>query len=601
MSGEKKFDIYPARGSFIPGMKPEFIIENQGGADRVEMRVYRGAELLGCVSERLVENSIEGKEPERNSIEGKVQERSSIEENEAERNGIKEMETEQNDKGNVHLRIRFPEEIFLSEKSTGEVQDLTGGYGVEAHFYRDDVLQGTSRTAFDILPEGQQIRYGFLSDFATEDRGEEDILSMLKLHINAVQFYDWSYRHDELVAPVEQFTDMMGKKNDLSVIRQKVDSCHAYGMKALGYGAVYAASKDYQEQHPEQSLYDTEGEPLRFIDVFYIMNVDRKNGWHNRIIQQYRRAVAEVDFDGIHMDTYGDPKRALDENGNVVYLEDHFPVLIDDTRKALEEEKEDITLIFNNVGGWPVERTMYANQSAVYIEVWPPNVSYHHLGTLINNAKLSGKQVILAAYPAAFRLDTPERALESQLFLSFVIAMHGATQLFFGEKNAVITQGYYADYTVLTDAQMSSIRAQQDFFVQYRDYFYDPALEDVSMTHQGWDNKEYAFSPEGSADGESGKVWYHIRQSRNKKVIYFVNLLENNDLWNEGKNSPTQSQKIMAEIQMLKDPKTVWFAEPGQNGNKAREVDYHWKQENQSKVLCAEVAVFRCGMLVVEE
>ena len=50
--------------------------------------------------------------------------------------------------------------------------------------------------------------------------------------------------------------------------------------------------------------------------------------------------------------------------------------------------------------------------------------------------------VVLAAYPAPFRTDT--RSVHYVVaFLSFAIALLGATQLFLGEENAVVTQGYY--------------------------------------------------------------------------------------------------------------------------------------------------------------
>ncbi len=39
---------------------------------------------------------------------------------------------------------------------------------------------------------------------------------------------------------------MMGKRNSLTVIRRKIAACHARGMRALGYGAVYAASEAFR-------------------------------------------------------------------------------------------------------------------------------------------------------------------------------------------------------------------------------------------------------------------------------------------------------------------------------------------------------------------
>lgn len=80
------------------------------------------------------------------------------------------------------------------------------------------------------------------------------------------------------------------------------------GMKTLGYGAVYAASESYYREHPEQALYTSCGEPFRFIDIFYIMNIKNDNPWHYHIIEEYAEAVKKAGFDGIHMDTYGFPR-----------------------------------------------------------------------------------------------------------------------------------------------------------------------------------------------------------------------------------------------------------------------------------------------------
>ena len=55
-------------------------------------------------------------------------------------------------------------------------------------------------TAFDVTKTpGYPIRYGFLSDFDEKSRGVDDVETMAKYHINAVQFYEWSWRHDKIL------------------------------------------------------------------------------------------------------------------------------------------------------------------------------------------------------------------------------------------------------------------------------------------------------------------------------------------------------------------------------------------------------------------
>lgn len=539
-----KFDIFPAKGQFCPGDTIAFYIENFGAASQADVRVT----VFDEVAEEKRYSLSQGRQK-------------------------------------VELQGKFWRK---------------GGYGVSASFYQGKCLLAVCRTAFEVREPGEIIRYGFLSDFSPKDTGCRDVECMAKMHINTVQFYDWSWRHDHLVPLEAEYTDMMGKKNSLPVIKEKIKACHHYGMKAMGYGAVYAASKEYQEQHSDESLYDGSGSPLCFIDTFYLMNTSRESSWHEHIIEQYQEALKAVGFDGIHMDTYGTPKAALDVHGEPVYLEETFPDLIEDAKRKLQKVHSSPMLIFNNVGGWPYQITMKANQEAVYIEVWPPNHRYHHLVRLIEDASLSGKPVILAAYPAPFRTDVPERALESQLFLSYVIAMAGATQLFFGEENAVITQGYYGDYTKLSEEQLGKIRDYQDFFVRYGDIFYDRTLKAVSMTHQGWDNPEYIMEPGGSADGEGGTLWYYIRENRNRKVIFVVNLKHKDDLWNEGKQRPEQEEQVWMQVQTLQKPKAVWFASPDREAGDPEDVRYQWSETEQGMMVSLRTSVYRCSMIVLE-
>ncbi|HWP21949.1 MAG TPA: glycoside hydrolase family 66 protein [Candidatus Cryosericum sp.] len=433
--------------------------------------------------------------------------------------------------------------------------------------------------AADVQGETRAFRYGFLSDFAPEEADEADVLAMAKHHVNAVQFYDWSFRHDTLVSETKEYADMMGKRNSLFVVRRKIEACHKRGMRALGYGAVYAASEAFAAQHEDWRLYARANEPLRFIDVFAIMNLE--SGWREHIISQYC-AAANAGFDGVHMDTYGFPKTAIDSTGSIVHLEDDFAPLIERTRAALPEA----TLVFNNVGGWPVERTMDSPVDAVYIEVWPPFERYEHIKQLILSAKAAKKPVVLAAYPAPFRLDTPERALEAQLVLMSAIAAHGATQLWFGEENAALTQGYYADYARLSAEQEHLLRTYDDFIVRYEDLLFDDTLQDVSMTHCGWDNEEYACSAPYSVCGEGGKLWLILREQGKRKLITLINLTgDDSSLWNAGRNAPEPICDITLKVQAFSPVARAWTASPDCNSGAAEPVAVVREQGMRGDVL----------------
>lgn len=499
-------------------------------------------------------------------------------------------------------KIELPVSGRNTDIDIGYMEGRNKGYGVKAELYRDETKIDEIYTAFDVSEPGYVIRYGFLTDFGKGEEDDADVTEMAKYHINTVQFYDWSYRPDSMVPPFEEYSDLMEKKNNRSVVTEKIKQCHERGMRAIGYGAIYAASEDYQEAHPGQSLFARPDSPLCFIGRFYIMNISRDCLWRQHIIGQYKEAVREMGFDGIHMDTYGFPKAALDYEGNVVYLEKEFNSLIEDTRNALTQVKESPCLIFNNVGGWPAETTRHAPQECVYIEVWPPLDRYWHLRQLIQDAKQGGKPVVLAAYPAPFRTDSPERALESELLCSLTISLCGGTQLFIGENNAVTTQGYYADYSILNERQIQTIRAYQDFFVQYQELLLDSTLRDVSLTHIGWDNTEYECSANYSVTGEPGKLWLIIRENERIKLIGAVNLQGNDNTWNTGKLTPEPLYATKFGVQVLREKIKVFYASPDDNGGIATELPFKIEPTERGNVAYITVPVIKHGGIMwIEE
>lgn len=468
-------------------------------------------------------------------------------------------------------------EITIKGMDTG-----FGGYGVEFAVYQGEKVLGVGFTAFDVVADcNMAIRYGFLSDFDTTKGGDcNDISNMRKFHINWVQYYDWSYRHDNLVSNETVYKDMMGRLVNLDIVKKKIKTCRKYGIKSIGYGAVYAASKNYYEKNKEWALYTSAGDPLLFIDIFYIMNVAGDSRWRKHIIEEYAKAVSIVGFDGIHMDTYGFPKTAYSyQNSRLIKMDEEYPGLIEDTKKRLNEITEDSHLIFNNVGNWPVKTIAKSSQDAIYIEVWEPYITYSHIKQIIRDARREcedKKPVILAAYLKPFQAEYEDRAAYAAFLLTAVITVNGAYHLLLGEENAVLTQGYYVDHSVMQEVTSEKMRTYYDFLVQYMELFYDKELVDVSMTHIGWDNTEYLCRYDlWSADGEAGKVWLTVREKDNRKLISLINLCGNTDnQWNRGKNRPEELNDIILQVQIDQKVKGIYFISPDFYRGKVQELAY---------------------------
>ncbi|MFD0674743.1 glycoside hydrolase family 66 protein [Cohnella sp. GCM10027633] len=476
--------------------------------------------------------------------------------------------------GTETIRLRF-----------GPYETAFSGYGADVELLRGEETVDRLSTAFDVVDDWRRAtRYGFLSDFGAAEAGdEEDVKWMAKLHLNLVQFYDWMYRHDELVGEEAEYTDLMGRVVNRGVVEEKIRACHALGMKAIAYGAVYAASRAFADARPDWRLYTSAGTPYDFIGIFAIMNTAPDSPWHAHIIDQYRQAVERMDFDGIHLDTYGFPKTGwsrLNGERRLERLEEHFPVLIDGTRKVLSEAKEDACLIFNNVGNWPVDTVARAEQDAIYVEVWKPYERYSQLRDIIGWAKhlSDGKNIILAAYLKPFRIPGPhgaDGAMNAFRLLNAVVAAHGAYHLLHGENGGVLTQGYYVDHSLLAPDQLRVVRDYCDFGVRYGHVTHDRGLRDVSMTHADGDNLEYEFTRfDYSTYGEAGKVWTVIMEGGGRKLVHFINFSGlADDYWNEDKAAPTTVAGRTVYVAIDREVEFVLLASPDRDGGRPTRLD----------------------------
>ena len=430
-------------------------------------------------------------------------------------------------------------------------------------------------TAFDVAADpNSRIRYGFLSDFASPELGRiGDVKLLTKLHINHVQFYDWMYRHDTLISPATRYVDPMGKEGDLEVVREKIAACHDAGMRAIAYGAVYAATSEFFDAHPDWALYHRNGAAYCFIDRFYIMDISRDSQWSRHIVEQFHAVTEQLGFDGIHMDTYGFPKSAFSHSSEtsraakLIFLDQEFPHLIERTRERLGKER---TLIFNNVGGWPVETTGAAPQNAVYIEVWKPFDRYHHLVELITLGRRCGrgKPVILAAYLEPFKCATGDEELaaaeQAALLATAVITTAGGYHLLLGEEGGLLMQAYYVDHAIARPRFLSQIRNYYDFIIRYTDILFDESMIDVTTSHLGVDFPDYLVTGAPlSQTGEAGMVWVTVRESATRKLLIFVNLVGiATDEWNVGQKTPEPRTDLFIQARIPKEVTGIFTASP---------------------------------------
>ena len=456
--------------------------------------------------------------------------------------------------------------------------------------------------AFDVVAEHRQVtRYGFLTDFAPDDAGDEDLRRMCALHLNAVQFYDWMYRHDKLLPDSELYSDPMGRPTSLAVIEGKIAACKRLGMRPFAYGAVYAATAAICEAHPDWAMYSMDGKPLIFARWLYFMNIAADSPWSGHIVEQYREAV-RFGFEGIHMDTYGLPKHVWDAQGRPVELAEEFPGLITRAAQAVREECPEGGVIFNHVNNWPVTSSAGAPQDAVYIEVWPPNDCYHDLYTLIREAKLlSGdKGVVLAAYLKPFEAGG-EPAEHAFRLAWAAISASGGTQLVLGEDRCVLRDSYYVNHARFRDGFFPTVQKYCDFLVRYADLLYDDKGTDISRTASGGINEDICFSAEGcefSTDGAGGTVWSIIRESRRLISIQLINLRGNDARWNEPKSRPVPAEGIELRLRLDRPVKGIWWASPDADSLRPVELRHSWTNSEHGRIYSSLLPPLDCWAAV---
>ena len=402
-----------------------------------------------------------------------------------------------------------------------------GGYGVEA---------AGARTAVDVIADPfRRLRYGFVSDFAPRRDVTGVTDNARRLHLNAFMFYDWMYRHAELLPPEEEFDDALGRRVSHGVVRSLAAALQAVGSAPVGYAAVYAAGREHWPEWSEDGLYHADGTPWQLGDDFLWLVDPSSERWLEHFVGDLAVARERVGFAGFHLDQFGWPKTAARKDGSLVDLAEAFPLLIERVRTALGATR----LVFNNVNDFPTWATAKAPQDAVYVEVWSPHDSLGHVAGLVTKAKglAPEKAVVLAAYLSVFSEEEASARDAMRLLLATVFA-HGGTCLLHGEEDAVLVDPYYVRHHRMDRVSVEVARAFYDFAVRYGELLFEPEAVDVSRTHFGGINEEVRIEAAVpvSADCAPGVLWARVVEAQSGLLVHLIDLSAQDEvLWNAPK------------------------------------------------------------------
>lgn len=437
-----------------------------------------------------------------------------------------------------------------------------GGYGVEG---------GGASSALDVLADPlSRARYGFVARYDEGREVDGVIDNVRRLHLNAVQFYDWMYRHARLVPPQDEFEDALGQTISLNTVRRLATAIGGAGSLPMAYAAVYAVGKEAWPEWEQEGLFRADGAPWMLGD--FLWNVDPSaERWVSHFVEDLRAALDAVEFKGFHLDQYGAPKRALRRDGSVVELEEAFPALLE----RLAVDVPDARMIFNNVNDFPTWTTARATQSAIYIEVWAPSVRLGHLADLVTKARLyaPGRAVILAAYLSSYRGDEAAASAAERLQHAVVFS-HGGTVLLHGEERNVLTEAYYVSNQQISAESNDTARRCYDFAVRYGDLLFDRESVDVTHTHLAGENLEVRVDApvRVSIDCEPGALWARVIRTKLGLLVSLIDLsAQEDDLWDGPKRPSAPLGGVRVAVERVRpDAPYFDFAEPDEAPGLAR-------------------------------
>lgn len=413
--------------------------------------------------------------------------------------------------------------------------------------YAVHIQQGQEQTwtAFDVLDHWTDApRYGYLFDFSP-GREKCDLRWLVAHHINALQFYDWLYRHDTPFPPQTDYLDPLNRPLSLITVRTLIEAAHHHHMAAMPYTAIYAASPDFAAQHPDWGFYDVDGKLYDFAAGFLkIMNLD--SGWRDHFVNECKRILCELPFDGIHVDQYGEPRYGFNQTGEPVNLPRHLTLTLKALRHIMADDK---VLLFNLVHNHPLEEMGDAPLDFLYCELWEPQTT---LGDLARVAKLNrkvsgGTSPVIAAYISPDNEETIKLA-------QCVIAASGAYHLAHGENGLFLCDPYFPKAQPVSQELAVYLKRIADFQVAYGELltFAEPCSLDVK------------------AD-----VWCISRRWDKGLVISLLNadpLLR----WTQGLETPARRQNISVGLKIQEPVSAVWCISPDQE-MPPQQLDYRIK------------------------
>ncbi len=463
------------------------------------------------------------------------------------------------------------------------------GYGLDVDVYSGGAPVLAYSGALDVNDDWTKVpRYGFLSDFpVTQTAAQSDsiLAELAKYHINGVQFYDWMYKHHDVLKQdsgvyADTYLDVAGRTLSLTTIRNQVQAAVNRGMWPMAYHlaygelTAYAAEPSLAEygQFIQPGLARPDSHPLLFWgSTIWLMNPG-DTGWQNYIYGEFNESLREMGFRGLHIDQLGDRGTRYDTGGNVLDLTTSIPDFINGARTAARDSDPGARVIFNTVDAWPAQQVGATTSDVTYSEVWTPS-TYNDLRLLIRSLRQysPSKQIVLPAYMnrdqanSLAYMDSP-----SVLLADAAIFANGAFHLELGESHAMLSTEYFPDHTpAMHSSLITRLYDYYDFAVRYENQLYENTI-DITDEIVDWISLAEGVSKNATA----GTVWTIAKSRPEEIVVHHVNLIGVDDDWRDTTTAPTVKTSYDYKYYTSQPIAAVYLASPDSGNGRPVELSF---------------------------
>lgn len=462
------------------------------------------------------------------------------------------------------------------------------------------VLDAT-HTAVDVSSSWSAYpRYGYLTNYGYVSHGTTqwtiDLLN--RYHLNALQFYDWQWKHHVPLAgtvssPALSWNDVANITNYRQTVLNLINEAHASNMMAFNYNLMYGAWAGYGQ--------DGSGVNYQWglwwsSNCTNQVNIALPSGWAttnlyifdpgNTSWQQYidgreAQALQAYPFNGWQVDQLGNQGTVYNCGGSQVHPTQEYRGFLQAAKSALGTH-----LIFNAVGNYGQAQVAASGSplDVTYTEAWPAygQTTYNDLRSTVETdlADSGGAlQPIIAGYMDStysknFTDASPGYfSAPGVLLTDAAIFASGGDHIEMGGQNKMLSQAYFPNQAL---AMSGSLQASM-----VREYNFITAYENVLRGNGLTDSANAVVMPgvATSTNGAPGTVWTFVRSQPGRDVIQLVNLLGNSSSdWQDTNASypppPVQANAVLKYYYGTGTVSGVTLASPDINGGAAQALSF---------------------------